>query len=365
MKVIISGGGSGGHIFPAITIANELKRRDNNIDILFVGAKDKMEMEKVPKAGYNIEGLWISGFHRKLTLRNLMFPFKLLNSLWKSRSILKRFKPDVVIGVGGFASGPVLEMATRRGIPTLIQEQNSYAGITNKLLAKKVDRICVAYDQMERFFPKNKIIKTGNPVRQDINDLDDKKSEARAYFDLSQNKKMISIFGGSLGARTLNIAMRESEALLKAHPEVEVLWQAGKLYIDEYSKSNTAQLPNVSCQAFVDRMDYAYAASDIIIGRAGASTISELCIAGKAAILIPSPNVAEDHQTKNAKALVDKSAALLIANKDASASMIQSALDLLNNTGQIQTLESNIKKLALPNAAEQIVDEILKLVKST
>ena len=363
MKVIISGGGSGGHVFPAIAIANELKKRDENIDILFVGAKDKMEMEKVPKAGYPIEGLWISGFHRKLTLRNLMFPFKLLHSLWKSRSILKRFKPDVVIGVGGFASGPVLEMATRRKIPTLIQEQNSYAGITNKLLSKKVNRICVAYDRMEKYFPKEKIVKTGNPVRQDIAGLEDQKSEARAYFDMSQNKKMISIFGGSLGARTLNIAMRDSKDILAANPNVEVLWQAGKLYIDEYSKSDTAQLPNVRCQAFVDRMDYAFAASDLIIGRAGASTISELCIVGKATILIPSPNVAEDHQTMNAKALVEKQAAVMVHDKDASAKMIQTALDLLENQDQLKALESNIKKLALPNAAEHIVNEIFKIVK--
>lgn len=362
MRVIISGGGSGGHVFPAIAIANELKKRDENIDILFVGAKDKMEMEKVPKAGYPIEGLWISGFHRKLTIRNLMFPIKLLHSLWKSRSILKRFKPDVVIGVGGFASGPVLEMATRRGIPTLIQEQNSYAGMTNKLLSKKVNRICVAYDQMEKYFPKEKIVKTGNPVRQDIQGLDDQKSEARAYFDMSQNKKMISIFGGSLGAKTLNIAMRDSKAILEAHPEIEVLWQAGKLYIDEYSKSDTAQLPNVRCQAFVDRMDYAFAASDLIIGRAGASTISELCIVGKATILIPSPNVAEDHQTMNAKALVNQSAAIMVHDKDASAKMIQTALDLLEKDGEIKQLETNIKKLALPNAAAQIVNEIFKLI---
>jgi len=362
MRVIISGGGSGGHVFPAIAIANELKKRDENIDILFVGAKDKMEMEKVPKAGYPIEGLWISGFHRKLTLRNLMFPIKLLHSLRKSRSILKRFKPDVVIGVGGFASGPVLEMATRRGIPTLIQEQNSYAGITNKLLSKKVNRICVAYDRMEKYFPKEKIVKTGNPVRQDIQDLDHQKSEARAYFDMSQNKKMISIFGGSLGAKTLNIAMRDSRTILEAHPEIEVLWQAGKLYIDEYSKSDTAQLPNVRCQAFVDRMDYAFAASDLIIGRAGASTISELCIVGKATILIPSPNVAEDHQTMNAKALVNQGAAIMVHDKDASASMIKTALFLLENEGEIKQLEKNIKKLALPNAAAQIVNEIFKLI---
>ena len=362
MKVIISGGGTGGHVFPAIAIANALKKRDKDIDILFVGAKGKIEMEKVPKAGYPIEGLWISGFHRKLTLRNLMFPFKLLSSLWRSRSIIRRFKPDVVVGVGGYASGPILQVASSRGIPSLIQEQNSYAGVTNRILSKKVDKICVAYDKMDKYFPKGKIIKTGNPVRQDIIDLQNTSSEARAYFDWSQNKKMISVFGGSLGARTLNIAMRESKDLLEKNPDVKVLWQAGKLYIDEYSKSETAALPNVKCQAFVERMDYAYAASDVIIARAGASTISELCLVAKAAILIPSPNVAEDHQSQNAKALVEKEAAIMVKDVDAAKDMIQTAIDLLNDENRMQTLQTNIKTLAQPNAAEHIANEIFNLL---
>ena len=312
MKIIVSGGGSGGHVFPAIAIADALKKKDKFIEILFVGAKGKIEMEKVPKAGYEIEGLWISGLQRKLTLRNLSFPFKLISSLWKARGILKRFKPDVVVGVGGFASGPVLEMASRMGIPCLIQEQNSYAGITNRLLAKKVDRICVAYDGMERFFPASKIVHTGNPVRQDLLDLSQKKNEAIAHFGLDPDKKTLLVFGGSLGARTLNEMMDTGYQSIKSLTDTQVLWQVGKLYEVSFQNSETAQLDHVRLLTFIDRMDLAYAVADVVMCRAGASTISELCLAGKASILIPSPNVAEDHQRKNAEALVSKNAARLV-----------------------------------------------------
>ena len=361
MKVIISGGGSGGHIFPAISIANELMQRDGNTEILFVGAKGKMEMERVPKAGYEIEGLWISGFQRKLTLRNLSFPFKLISSLWKARKILKRFKPDVVIGVGGYASGPTLEMATRMGISTLIQEQNSYPGITNRLLAKKVNKICVAYDKIDKFFPTSKIIKTGNPIRGDFYNLKKLEKEAFPSLGFDSNKNTIVVTGGSLGARTLNEMMRDNHNVLKANQDVQVLWQAGKLYIEQFSKTETAQLENVKITAFIDRMDYAFAAADVVVCRAGASTISELCLAGQSSILIPSPNVAEDHQTANAKALSEKDAALLVADKDAVAA-ISKAIDLISEDGKLEQMSANILALAKPNATAEIVDEIYKLI---
>ncbi len=362
MKVIISGGGSGGHIYPAIAIANELKRQQSTIDILFVGAKGKMEMEKVPKAGYPIEGLWISGFHRKLTLRNLLFPFKLISSLWKARRVLKRFKPDVVIGVGGFASGPTLEMAYRLGIPTLIQEQNSYAGMTNKLLAKKVNRICVAYQKMERFFPKEKIVWTGNPVRSDIMELDHRKAEGVQHFELDPTKETILLFGGSLGAKTLNEAMAANTSQIAKEKDTQFIWQAGKLYIENYKNSETAALPNVQIRAFLDRMDLAYAVADVVICRAGALTISELSMVGKPAILVPSPNVAEDHQTQNAKALVDKDAAILVPDSKATERMIPTAIHIMRNSINKERLGRNILLLAKPNAAKEIVAEVLKLV---
>ncbi len=362
-KIIISGGGTGGHVFPAIAIANELKKINESIEILFVGAKGKIEMEKVPKAGYPIKGLWISGFHRKLTLRNLLFPLKLLVSLVKSFWIVNTFKPNVVVGVGGFASGPVLQMANMLGIPTLLQEQNSYAGVTNKLLSKKADKICVAYDKMERYFPSNKIILTGNPVRQDLKDLNKKREEALEYFCFSKEKKTIFLTGGSLGARSLNDGMAASFEILKKHPEIQVLWQAGKLYIDEFSKSETAQLPNVKVVAFIDRMDFAYAMADVMITRAGASTVSELCITGRAAILVPSPNVAEDHQTQNALALAEKDAAILVKDGEVNEKMIATALSVLENETLKNQLEKNILKLAKPDASRIIAEEVLSLVK--
>lgn len=362
MRVIISGGGSGGHIFPAIAIANALKADYPNIEILFVGAKGKIEMDKVPKAGYPIEGLWISGFHRKLTLRNLMFPIKLLSSLWKAFWILRKFKPDVVVGVGGFASGPTLAVASRLGIPCLIQEQNSYPGVTNKLLASQVRKICVAYNGLERFFPKDRIVKTGNPVRQDIMDLEGKRAEGIQHFGFDPNKKIIFLFGGSLGASALNKAMAANVESLSAKQDIQVFWQAGKLYIDEYQNSETAQLPNVKISAFVDRMDLAYAMADVIICRAGASTISELSLAGKAAILVPSPNVAEDHQTHNAKALTDNNAAIMVADKDAASKMIDEAVRILSEPGLKSRLIKNIKALGKPDAAKHIAKEVTNLI---
>ncbi len=362
LKIIISGGGTGGHVFPAIAIANELKNIDPSIDILFVGAKGKIEMEKVPKAGYPIKSLWISGFHRKLTLRNLLFPLKLLFSLFKAFWIVKTYKPQVVVGVGGFASGPVLQVANMLGIPTLLQEQNSYAGVTNKLLARKADKICVAYDKMDRYFPSDKIILTGNPIRQDLKELDKFKEQALDYFGFSKEKKTLVLMGGSLGARALNEGMAESFEILKKHPEMQILWQAGKLYIDEFTESKTAHLENVKIVAFIDRMDLAFAMADVTITRAGASTISELCITGKAAVLVPSPNVAEDHQTQNANALAEKDAAILVANAEVNEKMIATALSVLENSELKNELQSNILKLAKPNASQLIAEEVLSLV---
>ena len=361
MKVLISGGGTGGHIFPAIAIADAIKKKDPEADILFLGAKGKIEMEKVPQAGYPIKGLWISGFHRQLTLRNLIFPIKLMSSLVKSWSIIQRFKPDAVVGVGGFASGPILEMATRKGIPALVQEQNSYAGVTNKLLARKANVICVAYDNMERYFPEEKLKVTGNPVRADLKDIKASKTEALEYFGLEKGKKNLLVFGGSLGARTINEAMAASAEMLSNHPEIQVLWQAGKLYIDEFSKSETAQLPNVQIRPFIDRMDLAYKMADLVACRAGALTISELCIVGKPAILIPFPNAAGDHQTKNAMALVEKGAAFLVRDDEAKEAFKALVLNTIEDEGKMSQLAVNIKELGKPNAADHIADEVIKL----
>ena len=359
LKFILSGGGTGGHIYPAIAIANELKKRFPEAEFLFVGAKDKMEMQKVPQAGYAIKGLWIAGLQRKLTLQNALFPIKLLSSLWESRKILKSFKPDVVIGTGGFASGPLLNVANSLNIPTLIQEQNSYPGITNKLLSKKAAKICVAYDNLERFFPKEKMILTGNPVRQDLIDVSSKREEAIAFFKLDPKKKTLLVLGGSLGARRINqLIEKELQGLLSQ--KVQIIWQCGKLYLEDYSKYNSSQVQVV---AFIERMDLVYAAADVVISRAGASSVSELCIVGKPVIFIPSPNVAEDHQTKNAQAIVDKKGAIMIkesALEDEFSIVLEA---LLKDEGKQQLLGDNIKKLALPQATIQIVDEIEKLLK--
>lgn len=357
-RFIISGGGTGGHIYPAVAIANELKTRFPEAEFLFVGAKDKMEMQKVPQAGYAIKGLWISGIQRKLTIDNAMFPFKLLSSMWNSFRIIKSFKPDVVIGTGGFASGAVLKVASMLNIPTVIQEQNSYPGITNKLLAKKANRICVAYDNLERFFPKDKMILTGNPVRQDlINEAS--KSEAIVYFKLDVNKKTLLVLGGSLGARRINqLIEKELDFLLSQN--IQIIWQCGKLYLNDYSKYNEKE--NVQVVAFIDRMDLVYAAADVVISRSGASSVSELCIVGKPTIFIPSPNVAEDHQTKNAKAISDKNGAILIRESELEAQFETVFSDLISSENKQAELSQNIKKLAKPNATKDIVEEIVKLI---
>ena len=357
-RFIISGGGTGGHIYPAVAIANELKSRFPEAEFLFVGAKDKMEMQKVPQEGYDIKGLWIAGIQRKLTLDNAMFPLKLTSSLLNSFKIIKNFKPDVVIGTGGFASGAVLKVASMLGIPTVIQEQNSYPGITNKLLAKKANKICVAYENLESFFPKDKMILTGNPVRQDlINEAS--KSEAISYFKLDANKKTLLVLGGSLGARRINqLIEKELDFLLSQN--IQIIWQCGKLYLNDYSKYN--EKDNVQVVAFIDRMDLVYAAADVVISRSGASSVSELCIVGKPTIFIPSPNVAEDHQTKNAKAISDKNGAILIKESELETQFETIFSDLISNESKQLELSQNIKKLALPNATKQIADEIMKLV---
>ena len=359
INIIISGGGTGGHIYPAIAIANEIKLRYPEAKFLFVGAKDKMEMEKVPQAGYEIKGLWISGIQRRLTLKNLSFPFKLMSSLWKAGRIIRKFKPTIAIGTGGFASGPTLMVANRKGVPTLIQEQNSYPGITNKLLSKKAASICVAYDHLERFFPKDKIIKTGNPVRQDLLSIHHKTDEAKSFFKIDKNKKTILVLGGSLGARRIN-QLIETELDFLKNQEVQIIWQCGKLYIDEYQKYN--ELENVQVHQFLNRMDLAYAAADVIISRAGASSVSELCIVGKPTIFIPSPNVAEDHQTKNAKSIADKHGAILLKESELDTFSIVFET-LMKDKGKQQSLSENIKGLALPNATSHIVNEIEKLIK--
>ena len=359
-KFILSGGGTGGHIYPAIAIANELKSRFPDAEFLFVGAKDKMEMQKVPQAGYTIEGLWIAGLQRRLTFDNAAFPIKLLSSLWKSRSIIRKFKPDVVIGTGGFASGPLLQMANSLNIPTVIQEQNSFPGITNKLLSKKANKICVAYENLERFFPKEKMILTGNPVRQDVLDIDNKRSEAISYFNLDDNKKTLLVLGGSLGSRRINqLIEKELDFLLALG--IQVFWQCGNFYMAEYKLFSEKE--DVQVVSFIDRMDLIYAAADFVISRAGASSVSELCLVGKPTIFIPSPNVAEDHQTKNGKAIVDKKGALLIKESELD-EKFESVFNKLIHDENLQTnLSLNMKKLAKPNATKDIVDEIIKLIK--
>lgn len=357
-RIILSGGGTGGHIYPAIAIAKEIERRHPDAQFLFVGASDRMEMEKVPQAGFNIEGLWIAGIQRKLTVDNLMFPFKLISSLMKSRKILKKFKPDVVIGTGGFASGPLLKMATLVGIPAVIQEQNSYAGITNKLLGGAVKKICVAYENMERFFPKENIVKTGNPVRSDLLDIESKRSAAFAKYELSPNSKVVLIIGGSLGARAINELIHKELPFFKKRG-IQVIWQTGKLYYDRYKHLET---DDVQVMAYIDHMDMAYAAADIIVSRAGAGSVSELCIVGKATIFIPSPNVAEDHQTKNAQAIEKNGGAILIAEKDLDAKFESAFADLCSNEQVRLALGKKIKALALPNATADIVDEVIQLL---
>ncbi|PHR69718.1 MAG: undecaprenyldiphospho-muramoylpentapeptide beta-N-acetylglucosaminyltransferase [Lutibacter sp.] len=359
INILLSGGGTGGHIYPAVAIANELKARFPDAKFLFVGAKDRMEMEKVPQAGYEIKGLWISGIQRSLSLKNLSFPFKLISSLWNARKIVKQFKPTVVIGTGGFASGPTLFVANKKGVPTLIQEQNSFPGITNKLLAKKVAKICVAYDNLERFFPMDKIIKTGNPVRQDLLTMTEDIDGAKDFFELDKAKKTLLVLGGSLGARRINQFI-ESNLSWFVEKGIQLIWQTGKLYYNDYKKYN--DLEGVQTHSFINNMNFSYSSADFIISRAGAGSISELCIVGKPTIFIPSPNVAENHQVKNAQAIVEKDGAILIEEKNLS--VFQNIFEsLLTDDGLQEKLSQNIKKLALPNATKTIVDEIEKLIK--
>ncbi|TDI75940.1 MAG: undecaprenyldiphospho-muramoylpentapeptide beta-N-acetylglucosaminyltransferase [Bacteroidetes bacterium] len=357
-KFIISGGGTGGHIYPAIAIADELKSRYPNSEFLFVGAKDRMEMEKVPRAGYEIEGLWISGLKRSLNIKNLMFPFKLISSMIKSRSIVKKFKPDVAIGTGGYASAPLLRVASKREIPCLIQEQNSHAGITNKWLSNKVKRICTAYEGMERFFPAEKIVITGNPVRQDLLDISNKRGEAQTFFKLEKDKKTLLVLGGSLGAKKINVLIDNSLDYFR-EKGIQLIWQCGKYYEGIYRQRTNE---NIQVYAFLHRMDLAYAAADFIISRAGALSVSELCLVGKPVVFIPSPNVAEDHQTKNALSISEKNAAILLREGVAEQNFKVVFSGLLADTTMQQRLSENIKKLAKPNATNDIVDEIEKLL---
>lgn len=362
-KIIISGGGTGGHVYPAIAIANELKK--HNTEILFVGAEKKLEMKKVPQAGFKIIGLPIQGFQRRLTYKNIIGIFKLLKSIFKSRKILKNFEPNLVIGVGGYASAPILYMASNRKIPTLIQEQNSYPGITNKYLSKKAKKICVAFHNMDRYFPKEKIVFTGNPIRNDLLNLENKRYDAYKYFDLKESKKTLLILGGSLGARTINQSIITKLQEIKAKEEVQILWQTGKYYINQVSKLvNQADYSNIKFMAFIEKMDYAYAIADLIISRAGAGTISELCVVGKPCILVPSPNVVEDHQTKNVISLVEKNAAMMVKDSEAVENLLPLGFSLISDKEKLSALEENIKPLGMKNAAENIVKEVFKILEN-
>ncbi len=358
-RFILSGGGTGGHIYPAIAIANELKLRFPDAEFLFVGAKGRMEMEKVPQAGYKIEGLWISGIQRKITLKNLLFPLKLISSLIRSRKILNRFKPDVVIGTGGFASGPLLRMAAAKGIPSVLQEQNSIAGITNKWLAPKAEKICVAYDGMERFFPADKVVKTGNPVRDNIVAANAEPASSRKFFNLDPDRHTLLIIGGSLGSRRINelvvskLDFFESEGL-------QLIWQCGQYYYDTYKKCRSG---HIKVFDFINRMDLAYDAADIIISRAGAGSVSELCIVGKPVLFIPSPNVAEDHQTRNAESLVEKDAALMLREVELERDFEAVFSRMMHSAMERDQLSKEIKKLALPNATIEIAGQIENLIR--
>ncbi|GAB3526825.1 undecaprenyldiphospho-muramoylpentapeptide beta-N-acetylglucosaminyltransferase [Pontibacter brevis] len=362
-RIIISGGGTGGHIYPAVAIANQLREVNPEAEILFVGAKGRMEMTRVPEAGYKIVGLWISGIQRRLTLDNLSFPFKVLSSVRAAHKIIRDFKPDAVVGVGGYASGPLLYAATARKVPALIQEQNSYAGITNKLLAKRVDKVCVAYTNMEAFFPAEKLVLTGNPVRSDIMNSQLKRQEALQHFGLIGEKKTILVIGGSLGARTINHSIAAGlEQILQAG--YQLIWQTGKgYYAEAQALEEKYKAQDVRAFDFIKRMDLAYAAADIVISRAGALSISELCLAGKPAILVPSPNVAEDHQTKNAMALVQQNAAILVRDTEAAEKLVPAALKLAQDEQEQKRLRTNILKMARPNAAADIVNELIGLIK--
>ncbi|MFY8021952.1 MAG: undecaprenyldiphospho-muramoylpentapeptide beta-N-acetylglucosaminyltransferase [Bacteroidia bacterium] len=358
LRVLISGGGTGGHIYPAIAVAQAIEKKLNGeVEFLFVGASDRMEMEKVPKAGYKIEGLWISGFQRSLSFKNLLFPIKVMSAVLKSKGIISRFKPQLAIGFGGYASGASMWAAGSKGLPVLIHEQNSFAGITNKILKSKANKICVAYDKMERFFPLHKIIKTGNPVRADICDPSNKREKAFTFFKLDASKKTVLIIGGSLGARTINQALLSGwEELVNAG--YNVIWQKG----NNFSSADHLQHQNLVVRNFIYEMDLAYAAADVVISRAGALSIAELAIVKKPVILVPSPNVSEDHQTKNAMALVDKNAALLVKDVEAAQQLIPQTLQLLSDVGLQGMLQNEISHFAIHDAAERIANEALALI---
>ena len=374
-RIIISGGGTGGHIFPAVSIANAIRELCPEAEILFVGAEGRMEMQRVPDAGYRIIGLPVAGFDRQHLWRNFSVILKLLRSQWKARKIIKEFRPQVAVGVGGYASGPTLKTAGMMGIPTLIQEQNSYAGVTNKLLAQKADRICVAYEGMEKFFPSEKILLTGNPVRQSLLDNQITRETAASAFGFNPNLKTVLVLGGSLGARTINQTLAAGLALMKAHPEVQFIWQTGKIYIDQVKATITAftgaavrnarvgSIPNLYVTDFIKNMNNAYTLADLVISRAGAGSISEFCLLGKPVILVPSPNVAEDHQTKNALALVNKDAALYVKDAEAQEKLLDTALETVADDELLKQLSVNISKLALPDSARIIAEEVLKLIK--
>jgi UDP-N-acetylglucosamine--N-acetylmuramyl-(pentapeptide) pyrophosphoryl-undecaprenol N-acetylglucosamine transferase len=360
-RIIISGGGTGGHIFPAISIANALRKIEPETEILFVGAEGRMEMEKIPAAGYRIIGLPVAGLYRSLTLKNFGVLIKLLKSLNKAKKVIREFRPDVVVGVGGYASGPVLRQAGRMGIPTLIQEQNSYAGITNKLLAKRASVICVAYEGMEKYFPHEKIIKTGNPVRQNFDNLKNLQDEALSFFNLKKEFPVILVLGGSLGAGSINNCMSENINKLR-DSDCQWLWQTGKYYFENVKALVSLSFSgNISVHGFINRMDYAYAAADIIVSRSGAGTISELCLVGKPVILIPSVNVAEDHQTRNAEVLSARNAAVLIADNQACKTLVDEAIKLISDKTRRDMLSENIVRLADRNADIRIAEEVLKL----
>ena len=358
-KIIISGGGTGGHIFPAIAIADGLKKRFPQAEILFIGAKNRMEMDRVPKAGYPIEGLWISGIKRELSLDNLSFPFKLISSMINARKILKRFKPDVVIGVGGFASGPTMKTAASMGIPIVIQEQNSYPGITNKIVAKKATKICVAYDNMEQWFPKDKIVLTGNPLRNNIVPMNDRRDEGVKFFGLEPEKKTILLVGGSQGALGINRGISAQLASFNGN-DYQMIWQTGTHYYEKAIKEveENGLQDRIKCTVFIDRMDLAYAAADVVISRAGAMSISELSLLNKAVVFVPLPTAAEDHQTKNAMSLVNANAAMIVKNAETEKELLPVVFDLLGNVEKQNEMKNNIANFAKPNAAEDIVDQI-------
>lgn len=362
-RIILSGGGTGGHIYPAVAVAEALRRKTGgNVELLFVGAEGKMEMEKIPALGYDIKGLPVTGLQRRLTLDNLMLPFKVRQCISKAKAILRSFDADVAAGFGGYASGPVLWSAQRMRIPTLIQEQNSYPGVTNKILAKRADRICVAYDNMERFFPAVKIVHTGNPLRGNFNDIETKRAQALEYFGLDDRKPVLLVLGGSLGTRTLNEVMKRGVDDIVSDAKMQVIWQTGKFYEQEMrdfmSRRSNA---GVWYGAFIDRMDYAYAAADVVVSRSGALTVSELCMVGKPAIFVPSPNVSEDHQTKNARALADRGAAMIVPDSEAIGKVIDVAEQLLADPKKREELSRNMLRLATPDAADRIADMILEL----